>query len=30
MRYLVDHPQSYLEGVYLRQRELAGDPRSDR
>lgn len=29
MRYLVDHPQSYLEGVSLRQRELTGAPRSE-
>ncbi len=29
MRYLVDHPQSYLEGVSLRQREWTGAPRSE-
>lgn len=27
MRYIVDHPQSYLEGVSLRQREWTGAPR---
>ena len=29
MRYLVDHPQSYLKGVSLRQREWTGAPRSE-
>lgn len=29
MRYIVDHPQSYLEGVSLRQRESTGAPRSE-
>lgn len=29
MRYLVDHPQSYLEGVSLRQRGWEGAPRSE-
>lgn len=29
MRYIVDHPQSYLEGVSLRQREWTGAPRSE-
>lgn len=24
MRYIVNHPQSYLEGVSLRQREWTG------
>ena len=26
MRYIVNHPQSYLEGVSLRQREWTGAP----
>nr|DAT59889.1 MAG TPA: hypothetical protein [Caudoviricetes sp.] len=29
MRFIVDHPQSYLEGVSLRQREWTGAPRSE-
>lgn len=29
MRYIVNHPQSYLEGVSLRQREWTGAPRSE-
>lgn len=29
MRYIVDHPQSYLEGVSLRQRAWTGAPRSE-
>ena len=29
MRYLVDHPQSYLEGVSLRQRDSTGAPQSE-
>nr|DAO16432.1 MAG TPA: hypothetical protein [Caudoviricetes sp.]DAR82394.1 MAG TPA: hypothetical protein [Caudoviricetes sp.] len=29
MRYIVDHPQSYLEGVSLRQRESTGAPQSE-
>lgn len=27
MRYIVDHPQSYLEGVSLRQHDWEGAPR---
>ncbi len=29
MRYIVNHPSSYLEGVSLRQREWTGAPRSE-
>lgn len=29
MRYLVDHPNTFLEGVSLRQREWTGAPRSE-
>lgn len=29
MRYIVDHPQSYLEGVSLRQRDWEGAPQSE-
>ena len=29
MRYIVNHPQSYLECVSLRQREWTGAPRSE-
>lgn len=29
MRYIVNHPPSYLEGVSLRQREWTGVPRSE-
>lgn len=29
MRYIVNHPSSYLEGVSLRQRDWNGAPRSE-
>lgn len=29
MRYIVNHPPSYLEGVSLRHREWTGVPRSE-
>lgn len=29
MRYLVDHPNTFLEGVSIRQREWTGAPRSE-
>ncbi|MTT64688.1 hypothetical protein [Parasutterella excrementihominis] len=29
MRYIVNHPSSYLEGVSLRQRESTGVPQSE-
>lgn len=29
MRYIVNHPSLYLEGVSLRQREWTGAPRSE-
>lgn len=30
MRYLVDHPNTFLEGVSLRQRGWAGAPQSEK
>ena len=29
MRYIVNHPSSYLEGVSLRQRDSTGAPQSE-